>query len=216
MKITNDPSLRQQVYDNVRAQVVKDRPGIHVSDLIYCTRKAYYRRLGLSPQPGDDTTILWLTGYAFQEYMYPLDEEIPIICDGIICTPDIARGIEVKTTRSSMSRFDPYSMGHWHRQILAYCKALDRLEYDLVVLFICGNYSPPFPALDCWHIQVTQEEVDSNWEQLLARKQLLEKALWEKMIPDPNPEDWEGNFCESVDLCQDTPCHRRKKLKGRM
>lgn len=157
MIITKSPELRQQIFNNIRNAVVKERTGIHLSDLLFCSRKAYFRKLGLSLQPSDELCLLWLTGYAFQAYLFPKDEETSILVggitynpngetevtiDGIVCTPDILSGIEVKSTRQSMRKFAPESMSHWTRQILGYCKALGKLEYDLVVMFVCGCLSP--------------------------------------------------------------------------
>jgi len=213
MQITKNEKLREEIFDNIRAAVSGDRQGIHLSDLIYCTRKAYYRKQGLSPKPTNELCILWLTGFAFQAFMFPLDKEIPIMVDGIHCTPDIPTGIEVKSTRQSMRKFVPEGMHHWLKQILGYCKALNKLEYDLAVMFVCGSYSPPFPDLDCWHIQATEEEVENNWNELLIRKQRLEHALAEVNPPEPDCADWEWEYCENIDYCQDTTCYRKKQLK---
>lgn len=220
MIILRNSELKERIYQNIRDTVATDRTGIHLSDLIYCSRKAYFRKLGLSPPPSDELCVMWMTGYAFQAYMFPLDEEVPLIVDGIGCTPDIPSGIEVKSTRQSSKNFDLSTNTHWKRQILGYCKALNKLEYDLVVLFVCGNYAPPFPDIDCWHIGVTQEEVDESWEEMLRRKLALEVALDSDLFtgggtpPEPNCEDWEWKYCENVDMCQDTACYRRKQLKG--
>jgi hypothetical protein len=72
--------------------------------------------------------------------MFPKDKEITTTVDGIDCTPDIPTGIEVKSTRQSMRKFTVEAMEHWKKQILGYCKSLGKTEYDLVVMFVCGNY----------------------------------------------------------------------------
>ena len=51
MIILHNPDMRQQIYDNIRETIVKPREGIHLSDLIYCPRKAYFRKMALSPSP---------------------------------------------------------------------------------------------------------------------------------------------------------------------
>lgn len=213
MIITKNPELRKQVFDTVRNNVVSEREGTHISDLLYCLRKSYFRKKGLSPEPTDEQCMLWITGYAFQAYLFPVDKEISQVVDNIWCTPDIPTGIEVKSTRQSSKRFDLDSMEHWKAQILGYCKALGKLEYDLVVLFLQGNYSPPFPNLDCWHIQTTQEEVDDNWGEFLFKAFQLEVALKENIPPEPTCADWEWGYCESIELCPDTVCYRKMQLK---
>ena len=215
MIITKNDELTIQVYDRIRANVVTEREGIHLSDLIYCTRKAYFRKKGLSPSPSNELCVLWMTGFAFQAYMFPNDEEIPVSVDGITCTPDVPSGIEVKSTRQSSKKFDLNTNEHWKRQILGYCKALNILEYDLTVLFICGNYAPPFPDIDCWHIVADPMEVEQNWNEVLEKKALLEVALSADVLPISNCESWEWEYCENIDMCTDTNCWKKKQLKGK-
>jgi hypothetical protein len=170
MKFTKNPELKDNILQQITKTVCEERTGIHLSDTLYCLRKAYWRRIGMTPEPTEEQIMLWVTGYAFQAYLFPSEEEMTIEVDGINCSPDIPTGIEVKSTRQSMGKFIPGEMPQWNRQILGYCKALGKLEYDLVVLFVCGDYKPPFPSLDCWHIEATQEEVDANWAAILASR----------------------------------------------
>ena len=214
MEITKNPELRNRIYNNIRETVTTDRSGIHLSDLIYCSRKAYFRKLGLAPPPSDELCTLWMTGFAFQAYMFPKDKEIPVVIDSINCTPDLPSGIEVKSTRASLRKFDLNNVTQYKRQILGYCKALGKLEYDLVVLFVCGDYAPPFPKVDCWHIVTTQEEVDANWNECLLRATKILIALEKKEPPEPDCMDWEFEYCENIDMCQDTVCWRKKQMKG--
>ncbi len=214
MIISKNPELRDRIYDNIRDTVTGERPGIHLSDLIYCSRKAYFRKIGLAPPPSNELCVMWMTGYAFQSYMFPHDEEVPVVVDGINCTPDIPSGIEVKSTRRSSRKFNLDDVVQYKRQILGYCKALGKLEYDLVVFFVCGNYAPPFPDLDCWHIETTQEEVDANWAEALQRAVKIQVALKDGVPPEPDYMEWEWEYCENVDNCQDTACYRKKQMKG--
>lgn len=147
-------------------------------------------------------------------YMFPYDREIPQIRDGIRCTPDVVRGIEVKSTRQSSRKFDLMGMEHWKRQALGYCKVLNKLEYDFVVFFVCGNYAPPFPDFDCWKIIAEPEEVEENWRWILERRDRLEEALRLQTPPEPDCMDWEWDYCENIDYCEDTSCFQKKRLKG--
>jgi len=212
MLIVHNQELRETIYNNIRSNVVKERVGIHLSDTIYCSRKAYFRKLGLSPKPSNDLCVLWMTGYAFQAYMFPLEKEWTIIIDSINCTPDIPSGIEVKSTRMSSKKFDLDNVEQYKRQILGYCKALNKTEYDLVVFFVCGDYKPPFPSLDCWHIVATQEEIDANWRDVLNRAVKIQVGLETGIPPEPDCMDWEWERCECIELCQDTVCWRKKHI----
>jgi hypothetical protein len=367
MIVTKNDILRTQVLDTIRNRMVQEREGIHLSDLIYCSRKAYWKKQHMQPTPGNDLCILWMTGYAFQEYMFSpkrfdithpresfmawsivfegcislgkgttkhisqitgeekeyitlvpmvqlsntqynlLDsfqklvgyghvekngstksgapywswevksmEEVKRVCeemlpylpskrkqaelliefctirlekpkervdreeqifqemrslnekgkfrynsngetevilDGISCTPDIFSGIEVKSTRQSSKYFDLHENQAWQIQILGYCKVLNKLEYDLTVLFLMNNYAPPFPAVDCWHISTTQEEVDANWNMVTNRRDILIQSLLENKPPEPDCFNWEYEYCDFIDLCPDTECFRKRQLK---
>jgi hypothetical protein len=133
--------------------------------------------------------------------------------DGVDCTPDIPSGIEVKSTRMSMAKFEFASQTHWKRQILGYCKALGKTEYDLVVMHVCGSYKPPMPDIACWHITATKEEIDANWAEVLDKAVNLEVAIATQVPPAPDCEDWEADYCENIEFCIDSPCYRHKKLK---
>jgi hypothetical protein len=212
MIYTKNSELREHVLQNIRNTVTKNREGIHLSDCIYCIRKAYFRKMEIAPPASDKTCLLWCTGYAFQAYLFPLDIEATVIVDGISCTPDITRGIEVKSTRLSLAKFDPAEQEAYNRQILGYCKALHVLDYDLVVMFVAGDYKPPFPSLDCWHIEATEEEVENNWNLVKGNADTIRWSLQMGVVPQPTCMDWEWEHCECIDLCQDTLCYRRKYL----
>jgi hypothetical protein len=216
MNFTVNDKLTQDVYKGIYDRIVKDRSGIHVSDLCLCLRKTYFRKMKMAPAPTKEQSLLWATGFAIQQYLYP-SPEVTLTVDGIDCTPDIALpGIEVKSTRKSMKKFTPDEYDHWTVQILAYCKAMNILEYDLLVFFVCGNYAPPFPDLGAWHGVTTQEEVDQNWQNLLMKKFFLEAAFNKQRPPELACNySWEWEYCECIELCQDTDCYKRKKLKER-
>lgn len=213
MEVKRDEALEEQVFNNIRSIVDVPRDGIHLSDLIYCSRKAYFRKKGLAPTPSKELCLLWLTGYAFQAYMFPADKEQTFLIDGVDCTPDIPSGIEVKSTRQSYKYFDLLTNVHWKRQILGYCKALNKTHYSLVVMFVCGNYAPPFPDIQCFAIQTTQEEIDANWGMVLNQKKKLVEALEQNIPPEPDCEDWEWEYCDCIDLCPDTVCANKKRVK---
>lgn len=222
MEVTENTELKLRILNSIKGAVSGDREGIHLSDTIYCLRKAYWRKLGLNPEPTEQQIMLWVSGYAFQAYMFPLEDEIPQLLDGIHCTPDIQSGIEVKSTRQSSGKFDLLSNKAWIRQILGYCKVLDKTEYDLAVLFICGDYRPPFPTLGCFHITATQDEIDTNWLRSLIQAERLRKSLERGIPPDESicdTEPWEWEYCENIELCEGTACwgklQLRKSKRGR-
>ncbi len=133
--------LIEEIYNKIRDRLGREpREGIHLSDLTLCLMKSFHRKRGYSPPPTREQLALFISGFAFQEYLFKNSNNAPVVLDGIHCTLDVLPGIEVKSTRQSMKRFKPEEMGHWERQILGYCKTLERTEFDLVVFFVCGDY----------------------------------------------------------------------------
>lgn len=90
--ITVNPEYRRQLLDNLKAQmgVGVRRDGVHVSDLIFCVRKAWAERiLGFVEEVSDTTVLTWLRGLSHEElvadgiqqiragYCYPCQKNWP-------------------------------------------------------------------------------------------------------------------------------------------
>jgi hypothetical protein len=187
-----DAAERGKVLDDIVKRVTEPREGIHVSDLLLCLTKAYYR-ITDPIVPSERQALIYTTGFAFQEYMYPKREE-EITVDGIILSPDVESGIEVKSTRGKMDNFNLDNHPHWIRQMAAYAKALGRTDYTLVVLFVVGNYggSKFLPELRSYKVYFTEDGIEKNWKWLLERKEVLEKHLKERTpVPIAYRMEWE-------------------------
>lgn len=76
---------------------------------------------------------------------------------------------EIKATyKSTRTVGDMSSQWMWLAQIKAYCKAVKTLHAVIHILYLCGDYSYPIkPLLECWELEFTQEEIDSNWQLLI-------------------------------------------------
>ncbi len=91
MKIIETPETTLEIYNHIREKVDKPRrEGIHLSSLLYCNYKSFYRAtLEKLPSISNDTAVLFWSGYAFQYFLKPWHKEEPYIVDGIYCSPDI-------------------------------------------------------------------------------------------------------------------------------
>jgi hypothetical protein len=208
--IKEDPQELEQVYQNVKKRIT-DRPrskGIHISDLTLCPTKSYYRITA----PMDFThnqALMYITGFAFQEYMYPLEEQ-EVEYEGIYCSPDVYRGVEVKSTRMSMNKFDISKHVHWVRQMAGYAKVIGKREYNLTVLFLVGGYATTQfkPALKTYKMTFTKEFLEQNWKEMQERRALIEQALKDGVPPPIGYAlDWE---CGAVDkpVCENLTSQR--------
>lgn len=77
---------------------------------------------------------------------------------------------EVKLTYKSENTVGNLTTQYmWLAQTKGYCKGLGTRVAYLHVLFACGDYSYPIrPTLRCWRIDYTQDEIDANWEDIIA------------------------------------------------
>lgn len=80
----------------------------------------------------------------------------------------------------------------------------DQYEYDLIILYMMGNYAPPFPDVYAETVQFMIAEMEENWQKILNQKAVLDTALLTGSPPEPfkNCYDWECNYCRYNLVCQ--------------
>jgi hypothetical protein len=80
---------------------------------------------------------------------------------------------------------------------------LDKTQYDLIILYMLGNYSPPFPQIYAETITFTQEEIRDNWDRIMTNKIILDDTLLTNIPPEPFKYcyDWECKFCRYKLTC---------------
>lgn len=91
--IDRDPAYRRKLIDQLRdsMSIGTRRSGIHVSDLIHCTRKSWAERvLQFTQNVPDETVLVWLRGLSHEEliadgiqqvrsgYCFPCEENWPL------------------------------------------------------------------------------------------------------------------------------------------
>lgn len=222
--IQENPEKLQALFDAIRSRGKYDevRKGTHLSDLLYCNYKTYFRKKGLQPKQSDEQILLFTLGYALQYFLFPKNKEKVYEKDGILCRPDVENEYlmeveiplaEVKSTRVSINNFKLADSPHYVEQMAGYCVVKDVLECSLITFFVMGNYRPPFPKAKVWDVKFTQQELDDYWETFLVRKTNLEWALKHNTLPQTHfrREDikkkgearyWECKYCEVRDsLC---------------
>lgn len=81
---------------------------------------------------------------------------------------------------------------------------MDTVEYDLIILYMMGNYSPPFPDIYAETEQFSQDEIQDNWIKILQNKTVLDTALLTGVPPEPfkNCYEWECKYCRYQLVCQ--------------
>lgn len=215
MVISPSPTKALETIDRIRHQMEGVREeGVHISDLVYCLRKAYARSQGMvSTELDPSTVLLFATGRAIQDYITgkPAEEsERHLLVDGVYGTADYVdeEGVpwEIKATYASAAR-DILDSPHYIDQLVAYCHMLGVTEGCLAVFYINGYYDfmrkkPREGAVDgersvlkVYHLTFTPEEVEEHWQRLMARRSVLEDSKNFYDIPVQHHYDWECKFC---------------------
>lgn len=234
MKRTDNPELKRYILDHLADmyKIKEVREPNHLSTYIYCRTKGFLDQKRAAV-PTDEEVMLFALGYGLQDVLTPKEAKAPVYeHKGIIYRPDMSitkvknwdgkvseiasipietaqeveRLLELKTTRKSAKYhfMDEYIPETWLDYMKGGCLIRGVDSYDLIVLYMMGNYSPPFPQLYCDTFQFTQEEIDENWAKIEDRKAMLDKALKEEHIPTPyeNCYPWECKYCRYKLVCE--------------
>jgi hypothetical protein len=202
---TDNPELSRLILNHLsdKYKLKQPREGIHLSTLVYCLTRSFFDAHS-AVEPTDEELMLFALGYGLQDVLTPPDATTPTLeLEGIIYRPDMLlhlpgsaelQLIEVKTTRMSSKR--PDLPDTWLEYIKGGCYIRQRnshnLEgcrtYDLVILYLMGNYAPPFPTIAACRLEFEQQELDENWKYLLNRKQVYQGCL--DLNAPPTPYAW--------------------------
>jgi len=205
MIIAPDSHTEQTILERLKQW--QPRENIHLTDLVFCLRRSFFRRRVNIP-PTDHEVLLWLSGRAHHGLLEPQVREVKLERDGIIGTADgielVDRTViiqEVKTTRSS-SKHSVLEQKHWLVQGMGYCSLAGADILVLIVLHLLGNWRPPFPELRAWRITFTKNELEDNWCYLLARRDILVDSLERGIAPDfRHHYNFECKSCALADAC---------------
>ena len=208
MIITENPAAARAMI--LAAQAAQDTahpraPGLHVSDLIGCLRRAWYRK-NEYPEPAqdpEDLTIL-LMGQGHHGLLQCEGQyEVPVILrlseHEIHGTVDLllpgGLPVEIKTTRYS-SRKPLSQLPHYIEQLASYCLALGQYRGRLAIWHLMGDYSQNRkPVLKVYDIEWTDQEMMAWQSELHARA-------------DTVSYDWEPDLYEHYEMeCGFCPFH---------
>lgn len=194
--------------------ISQKREGIHLSTVIYCLTRSYYDLTLNDVGPTPQEVLLFALGYGLQDILTPEKATLEVMeKDGIFYSPDYKLKLgdtqdlyELKTTRMSANKGDEHEFPEtWIEYMKGGCFIQESFEYRLVVLFMMGNWKPPFPDIKGYHFTFTREELEDNWSRLLDRKLVLEEALASDPPGPPTPrkwcKDWECKWCRYNIIC---------------
>lgn len=210
MNRVDNPELTRHVLNHLANlyNIKEVREPNHLSSYVYCRTRGFFDQKQ-AIEPTDEEVMLFAIGYGLQDVLTPVDAKAPVLEKfGIIYRPDmiIARLTELKTTRKSAKSHyvDESVTVTWLEYMKGGCYIQSSNEYDLIVLYMMGNYSPPFPQIYCDTFTFTDEEIADNWTTIMERKAVMDRALATSQAPVPfdNCRDWECKFCRYKLVCE--------------
>lgn len=211
MKRIDNPELKRKILDHLASlyKIKEVRESNHLSSYITCRTKSFLDQKQTT-EPTDQEVMLFALGYGLQDVLTPKEAGAPVIRkDGIIYSPDMilsSRLNEIKTTRKSAKYhyLDDNLPVTWVDYMMGGCYMTDTSEYDLIILYMMGDFSPPFPQIYAETERFDKEELEANWQKILAQKAVLDEALATGTPPTPyqNCYEWECKYCRYKLVCQ--------------
>lgn len=211
MKRIDNPELKRKILTHLADlyKIKEVREQGHLSSYITCRTKSFLDH-NQTTEPTDQEVLMFSLGYGLQDVLTPKDATAPVIeKNGIIYRPDMilsARLNEIKTTRKSAKYhfMDDSLPLTWVDYMMGGCYMMEETEYDLIILYMMGNYSPPFPDIYAETVQFDKDELVENWDKILRHKKILDDAILNGTPPVPfvNCYDWECKYCRYKLVCQ--------------
>ena len=197
--ITQDQELRNEFITKLQEKCAPARQEIHVSDLTYCLRKAYWRRVK-NRKLSEQQLLFFLDGHqrhaGLQELVGKLEHEVEVKNFGVVGHIDLMdkHPIEVKTTRARNNGQKP---PHYLRQCAYYCLITKNETCSLITEYINDG------MFTFERIEFTPQELNQYLEDLVDARNRLQNAF-DKQTAKVLPflKDWQCNHCEFVEDCE--------------
>jgi CRISPR/Cas system-associated exonuclease Cas4 (RecB family) len=192
--ISDDKELREFFLQKLQEKCAPVRTEIHVSDLAYCLRKAFWRRFK-NRQLSEQQLIFFLDGHqrheGLQGLVKNLEHEVEVRRYGIVGHLDLMdkHPVEIKTTRARPNGQKP---AHYIRQGAYYCLLTGTDTFSLITQYINDG------TLTFENIKFSKVDLDCYLSDMLADRDLLQHAYDAKNVSElPLPQDdWQCGKCE--------------------
>lgn len=197
-QIIADSNLKNEFINKLQERSAPIREEIHVSDLVYCLRKAYYRRFE-NRKLSEQQLIFFLDGHqrheGLQSLVGNLEKEKEVRKFGVVGHIDICGKypIEIKTTRSRPNSQRPEQ---YLRQLAYYCLLTETDTGNLITQYINDGF------LTFEKITFSQDELDVYLREMLSSRDLLELSYKTVSVnPLPVLGNWQCTHCEFKAKC---------------
>lgn len=178
--------------------------GVHVSDIVACRRKGWYRLHGEPVAPHSlQTLLLFLMGQGHHSLLELGEEEVHLAVDfdGIRVTGTVDRQEqdhgapypgEIKTTRASAGKMKT-PLDHYVEQAASYAvmQGVDRARIHVV--FLLGDYKgAKLPQIKSWDLVFTDQELAAWRREMGRRAQILAGSELPSL---DEHQEWECKYC---------------------
>jgi len=216
MQRLENPELQRKLLNHLASQykIKEIRESNHLSSYIGCRTKTFFDQQQ-AIDPTDQEVMLFALGYGLQDVLTPENARTEVWeYEGVIYRPDMTFEVsqsevkvltELKTTRKSAKHYIDESIpATWLTYMKGGCKIVGVYEYDLAVLYMMGNYAPPFPQIYCDTFIFTKDEIEENWQEIRKNKTVLDESLKAGMPPNPFQHcyEWECQYCRYKIMCE--------------
>lgn len=210
MEWKENTALADRLLGLIAEEMKLDKPEPHVTQLIYCLTKGWMDKYDPLPLTAKETCLFSIGVKMGEILLAPHAQEVEGELEGIhfsidFVTEDSASGRsieadrlgELKSTRMGTRKHpDDFPPG-WHKQLLAYMKTAGSLHATYAIMYV-------IPAVfRTWEVSATQEEIDTNWTWLQARKVIYMEFIEAGTRPTPFEynEPWECKNCRYKLIC---------------
>jgi len=215
MRRVDNPELKRKLLNHLAGlyKIKEIREPNHLSSYIYCRTRSFFDQKQ-AIEPADEEVMLFAIGYGLQDVLTPKESSANVyLYQGVIYRPDmtLTRGDfeslqELKTTRKSAKNhyIDDFLPATWLAYMKGGCRIRQTNQYDLVILYLMGNYAPPFPSIYADTFYFTGEEIEQNWQTIMSNKKVLDNALKASIPPTPFQHcyEWECKTCRYKLVCE--------------
>ena len=168
---------------------------IHLTDCIYCLRKAYWDKMSPLP-PTPKESLYFILGLGLQNVLLPsYSTPLPRTRAGVVYSPDAISSdgfpVELKTTRMTKKRLleQGFPTG-WLKQMMGYCSVLDKLKCCLLVIPIIQ------PEVLSFTLSFSYYELQDNDLMIEKNALTLVHSIWNGIVPPKDSDqEWECVNC---------------------
>ncbi len=197
-QITENSALKNHFIMKLQERCAPVRNEIHVSDLTYCLRKAYFRRTE-KRKLSEQQLMFFLDGHQRHTILQGLVEHFQNEAEakkyGVVGHIDLMGNhpIEIKTTRARNNGQKP---PHYLRQCAYYCLLTETNTCTLITQYI-NDATFTFETL-----KFSDSELDNYERDMIEARDQLQFAFDRKNPSSlPFPDAWQCNYCEFAENC---------------